>query len=181
MHPHHGPQCHIFTFLEHFQGPLLHYLPGITTRKRNVSNLNLPLCNLKPLPVVLSLLPGRSSGLPPHRNILSGRCREHWGLSESPAQQIIPVPWAAPHKTCALDPSQLRCPSLDMLWGLSVFLAVSGPKLNPVLENVLKTVTKMVRLLAFFKWLCRLSSTDERFCFVLFLQLTLDVLTNKLS
>ena len=38
-----------------------------------------------------------------------------------------------PRKTCAPDPSQLHCPSLDTLWGLNVCLAVRGPKLDTVL------------------------------------------------
>ena len=46
--------------------------------------------------------------------------------SEPPPDQTIPVPSAAPHQTCASDPSQICCPSLDTLWGLDVFV-VRGP------------------------------------------------------
>jgi len=37
-------------------------------------------------------------------------------------------------QTCAPDPSQLCCPSLDTLLGLSVCLVVRGSKLNVLLE-----------------------------------------------
>jgi len=47
---------------------------------------------------------------------------------EPPPHWAIPVPSATPHKTCAPHPSQLRCPSLEVLQGLSVFLVVRGPK-----------------------------------------------------
>jgi len=46
----------------------------------------------------------------------------------------IPVPSASPHQTCAPDPSQLRCPSLDTFQGLNVFLVVRGPRLNTALK-----------------------------------------------
>ena len=36
------------------------------------------------------------------------------------------------HKTCAPDPSQLCCPSLDSLQLLNVFLVGRGAKMNPV-------------------------------------------------
>ena len=39
-----------------------------------------------------------------------------------------------PPKTCAPDPSQLHCPSLDTLQGLNVFLVIRGTKLNTVLK-----------------------------------------------
>ena len=40
------------------------------------SNLNLPLLNLRPSPLVQLLLPGRRGCFPSHYNILSGSCRE---------------------------------------------------------------------------------------------------------
>jgi len=48
------------------------------------------------------------------------------------AQQAITS--VATHKTCALDPSQLCCSSLDIIQGLSVFPVVRHPKRNTVLE-----------------------------------------------
>ena len=35
---------------------------------------------------------------------------------------------------CSPDPSQLHCPSLDMLQGISVFLVLRGPKLSAALK-----------------------------------------------
>ena len=40
-----------------------------------ISNLNLPWCNLRPLPLVLSLLPGRKGQPPPHSKLLSRSCK----------------------------------------------------------------------------------------------------------
>jgi len=61
----HVLQCHISTFLEHLQEWWPHHLPGqlchcITTLSKQkcfqISNLNLPWFNLKPLPLILSLV-----------------------------------------------------------------------------------------------------------------------------
>lgn len=49
-----------------------------------ISHLNLPGCSSWPFPLILSLLPGRRGQFPPGYNLLSGTCRELWGL-----------PWAA--------------------------------------------------------------------------------------
>ena len=46
----------------------------------------------------------------------------------------IPAPSAAPHKTCAPDPSQFCCPSVDIFQVFNVFLVVRGPKLNTELK-----------------------------------------------
>ena len=84
------------------------------------TNLNLPWHNLRSLLLVLSPLP-RGRG-PPRHSLLSGSCRERKGLpwASSSPDQTIPVPSATPHKTCAPEPSQLHCPSLDVLQSLSV-------------------------------------------------------------
>ena len=118
-------------------GSLCHCLSTLAEKKWFLTqNLNLPWCNLKPLPLILSLLPGRRGQPPPHHNLLSGSCREGWGLpwASSSPDWTIPVPSATPHKTCAPDLSQFQCPSLDMLQGLKFFLLVKSPKLNTVLE-----------------------------------------------
>ena len=91
----------------------------ITTLSQNklflTSNLNLPQCNLRPSPLVLS--PGRRGQPPPHYNLPSGSCREwyghHWA-SSSPVW-TIPAPSATPHKTCASDPSPALLPFSEHL------------------------------------------------------------------
>jgi len=83
---------------------------------------NLPWCNLKPFPLVFSLSPGRRGRPAPHHNLLSAAV-ESSKVSPSP-DWTIPVPSAASHKKWAPDPSQLHCPSLNTLQGLSVFLVV---------------------------------------------------------
>jgi len=45
-----------------------------------LSNRNLPWHNSRPLPLVLSLLPGRRGQPPPRYDLLSGSCREQKGL-----------------------------------------------------------------------------------------------------
>jgi len=44
-----------------------------------ITNLNLPWCNSRPLPLIPLLLPGRRS-LPPRYSLLSGGCRKRGGL-----------------------------------------------------------------------------------------------------
>ena len=68
---------------------------------------------------------------------------------------------AAPNKTCAPDPSQLHCPSLGMLPGLSVFLVVRVPKLK--LNTVLKQNTVMLceQMLRKGSRLCGCKDTDS--------------------
>ena len=88
--------------------------------------------------MLLSLIPslwhcGKRGQPPP---LLSGSCRE-WSdvpwASSSP-YWTIPAPSAAPHKTCAPEPSQFHCSTLNILQGLNVFIVVNGPKVNTVLE-----------------------------------------------
>ena len=103
-----------------------------------ISNLNLPGNNLRPFFLILSLLPGRRGWHPPDHNILSGSCREKWGLlwpSPSP-DWTIPVPLAAPLPSGLVlqTPHEFCCPSLGMLQGFSIFLVVRRSKLNTVFE-----------------------------------------------
>ena len=66
----HVPQCHIYTFLEHLQGQWLHHFlfQCLTALSEDnfflISNLNLSMHNLRPLPLILSLLPGRRDPSP---------------------------------------------------------------------------------------------------------------------
>ena len=44
----------------------------------------------------------------------------------SPEPTLIPVPSDAPHNTCVQATHQLRCPSLNTLQGLKVFLVMGA-------------------------------------------------------
>ena len=68
MPTNHGPQCHIYTFLEHLQGWWLLTTP-FEKKIFLLSNLNLPQYNLRPFPLILSLLPGSRGQPPPHHNL----------------------------------------------------------------------------------------------------------------
>ena len=72
-------------------------------------------------------------------NSLQPPFREPLRVKRSPLSLLFsrlthPIPSAAPHKSCAPDPLQLHCPSLDTLQALKVCLVVRGPKLNTALE-----------------------------------------------
>ena len=97
-----------------------------------ISNLNLHWSSLRPFPVVVSLL-SRRRGWPPFTTTsFQGVVKSNKIFLEPPLLQTEDVwrrlnksgevPSDAPYKTCAPDPSQLCCPSLDMLQGLNVFL-----------------------------------------------------------
>ena len=92
-------------------------------------------CNLRPFPLILTVLPGRRGQPLPHYNLLSGGCREQQGLpwASSSPDWTITVLSAAPHQTCAPDSSKLCCLFLDVFHSLSVFVVVRVPKLNTVL------------------------------------------------
>ena len=80
----HVPQCHCLITLSEKK-----FFP--------IFNLNLPWHNVGLLPPILLLLHRRRGQSPHQHSLLSGRCREQWGLSwasSSPAS-AIPVPSAA--------------------------------------------------------------------------------------
>ena len=63
----HVPKCHIYTFFEHHKGWGLHHFPGQPIPMPDhsfisvknfflISNLNLPWCNMRPLPFILLLV-----------------------------------------------------------------------------------------------------------------------------
>ena len=96
-----------------------------------VSSLNLSWPNLRPTSLLLivmwekSLTPA-SPQLPyklPHRQLPPLLQTKQ---SQFPQLQFIRLVLQTAH--------QFRCPTLDMLQGLNVFLVVKGPKLNTVLE-----------------------------------------------
>ncbi|KAK4829606.1 hypothetical protein QYF61_005706, partial [Mycteria americana] len=78
-----------------------------------ISNLNLPWRNLRPFPLVLSLVVVESKKVSPQPPLLQAK------------QPQLPQP---------LLTRLLRCPSLDTLQHLNVSLVVGGPKLNTGFE-----------------------------------------------
>jgi len=62
-----------------------------------IPNLNLPWCNLRPFPLILSRM---QSPIPPHRSLLSGSCR----AMRSPLSSSSPHCSAAPHHTVPHTP-----------------------------------------------------------------------------
>ncbi|KAK4829020.1 hypothetical protein QYF61_001795 [Mycteria americana] len=118
---------------QYLQGWGLNYFPGslfqcLTTLLVNklflISNLNLPWRNLRPFPLILSLVtwkkrPTPTSLQPPFRQLLNNPSSLNRSSEDS-----------APQKTF----HQLRCASLDTLQHLHVFLVVRGPKLNTAFE-----------------------------------------------
>ncbi|KAK4824318.1 LOW QUALITY PROTEIN: hypothetical protein QYF61_013593 [Mycteria americana] len=100
-----------------------------------IPNLSLPWCNLRPFPLILSLVTWERDRPPPLYNLLS--------VVES--NKVSPQPPFLQAKQSQLPQlllirlllqtlHQLRCPSLDMLQHLNVSLVVGGPKLNTVFE-----------------------------------------------
>ncbi|KAK4832719.1 LOW QUALITY PROTEIN: hypothetical protein QYF61_025208, partial [Mycteria americana] len=98
-----------------------------------ISNLNLPWCNLRPFPLVLSLVTWEKRPTPPRYTLLS----ESDEVSPQPPflqaeQPQFPQP--LPISLVLQTLHQLRCPSLDTLQPLNVSLVVRGPKLNTGFE-----------------------------------------------
>ena len=96
------------------------------------SNLIHCWCNLRPFPLILSLLPGSRGWSLPHCNLLSGCCREWWGLSpEQPILQSIQV-----FPSCIVAMVQLfhLCASRRCSWGWCKQSAASGCRIICVLE-----------------------------------------------
>jgi len=87
---------------------LFHYLTTFPENKFFlISNLNIPWSNLKPLHLVLSRLPGKRG--PPHITTTSFQAVIE-SNKVSPESLLLKtkqpqLPQAAPHKTCAPDPS----------------------------------------------------------------------------
>ncbi|KAK4828611.1 hypothetical protein QYF61_000063 [Mycteria americana] len=98
-----------------------------------ISSLNLPWCNLRPFPLVLSLVTWEKRPTP----------TSFQGVVES--DKVSPQPPFLQAKQSQLPQlllirlllqtlHQLRCPSLDTLQHLNVSLVVGDPKLNTVFE-----------------------------------------------
>ncbi|KAK4826673.1 LOW QUALITY PROTEIN: hypothetical protein QYF61_010682 [Mycteria americana] len=135
-----GPKHHIYTSLKYPQGyfnsttslgSLFQCLIILSIKKFFlISNLNLPWHNLRPLPLSLSLR--RRDRPPPLYNLLSAV--EGDKVSPQP-----PFLQAKQHQfpqllLISLTLHQLRCPSLDTVQHLSVFLVARSPKLNTVFK-----------------------------------------------
>ncbi|KAK4832969.1 hypothetical protein QYF61_026795 [Mycteria americana] len=85
-----------------------------------ISNLNLSLRNLRPFPLIVSLVIVESDKVSPQPPFL--QAKQHHFLQPLLIRLVLQTR------------HQLRCPSLDTLQHLHVFLAVRGPKLNTVFE-----------------------------------------------
>ena len=84
-HPDHGTQCHMQSFLKHFQVPSLTHFPGQPIPMPShhfceeyflMSILNLLWCTLRLCPLILSLFPGKRAQSQPGCTLLSGSCRD---------------------------------------------------------------------------------------------------------
>jgi len=101
-----------------------------------ISNLNLPWWNLRPSPLVLSLVTWEKRPTP---HLTTTSCQgavESDKVSPQPLLQTeqpqLPQPLLS--RLVLQTPPQPRCPSLDTLQPLSVLLVVRGPELNTALE-----------------------------------------------
>jgi len=145
--PNHVPQCHINSFLEHLQGQWLRHFPGQSVPLPHYSEKKFFLIfnlNLRPLPLILLLLPGRRGWPSPHHNLLSGRCREQrlpWA-SSSP-DWTIPVPSATYQRTCAPNPSQICC----------LLLCLRRPPNSQLFTSLISEIPH--RLLDYLPWCVR--------------------------
>ncbi|KAK4815816.1 LOW QUALITY PROTEIN: hypothetical protein QYF61_007425 [Mycteria americana] len=117
-------------------GSLFQCLITLSVKKNFlISSLNLPWCNLRPFPLVLSLVTWEKRPTPPLYNLLS--VVESDKVSPQPPflqakQSQLPQPLFIRLLLQTLH--QLRCPSLDTLQHLNVSLVVGGPKLNTGFE-----------------------------------------------
>ena len=124
-HPH-GSGTPPGTVTPPLPGQLCHCLTALWEKELFLTaNLNLPWHNVRPSPLVLRLFPG-SRGRPhltqpPFRSLQRARRSP---LSLLFSRQNSPASLSRSPSHCAPEPSQLRCPSLDTLQALSVFLAV---------------------------------------------------------
>ncbi|KAK4820559.1 LOW QUALITY PROTEIN: hypothetical protein QYF61_000709 [Mycteria americana] len=117
-------------------GSLFQCLITLSVKKNFlISSLNLPWRNLRPFPLVLSLVTWEKRPTPPLYNLLS--VVESDEVSPQPpflqAEQPQ-VPQPLPISLVLQTLPQLRCPSLDTLQPLNVSLGVGGPTLNTAFE-----------------------------------------------
>ncbi|KAK4812678.1 LOW QUALITY PROTEIN: hypothetical protein QYF61_012188 [Mycteria americana] len=117
-------------------GSLFQCLITLSVKKNFlISSLNLPWRNLRPFPLVLSLVTWEKRPTPPLYTLLS--VEESDEVSPQPPflqakQSQLPQPLLIRLLLQTLP--QLRCPSLDTLQYLNIPLVVGGPKLNTVFE-----------------------------------------------
>ncbi|KAK4815747.1 LOW QUALITY PROTEIN: hypothetical protein QYF61_006785 [Mycteria americana] len=139
-------------------GSLVQCLITLSVKKNFlISSLNLPWRNLRPFPLVLSLVTWEKRPTPPLYNLLS--VVESNKVSPQtpflqPKQSQLPQP--LPISLVLQTLPQLRCPSLDTLQPLNVSLVVGGPKLNTAFEvwppsaEYRGTITSLVLLATLF-------------------------------
>ncbi|KAK4825522.1 LOW QUALITY PROTEIN: hypothetical protein QYF61_000035, partial [Mycteria americana] len=117
-------------------GSLFQCLITLSVKKNFlISSLNLPWRNLRPFPLVLSLVTWEKTPTPPLYNLLS--VVESDEVSPQPPflqakQSQLPQPLLIRLLLQTLH--QLPCPSLHTLQYLNIPLVVGGPKLNTVFE-----------------------------------------------
>ena len=102
-----------------------------------ISNLNLPWCNLRPLPLFLLLVTWEKRPTPHLTTTSFQGAVESDKVSPQPPllqteQPQLPQPLLS--RLVLQTPPQPRCPSLDTLQPLHVLLVASGPELNTALE-----------------------------------------------
>jgi len=106
-------------------GSPFQHLPTLSEKCLLMSNLNVPWCNLRPLPLILWLVCGRRGRSPPHHNLLS---------------DTIPVPSSAPCKTCAPDSSQVLLPSSEYDPRPQCLSCREGPKTEQSTQDAISPV-----------------------------------------
>ena len=101
-----------------------------------LSSLNLPWQNLRPFPLILSLVTWAKRPTPSSLQPLQVVVQSDKVFPERPLLQTeqSQLPQLLLLRPVLQTPHQLCCPSLGVVQGLDVFLAVRGPKLNTVLE-----------------------------------------------
>jgi len=145
--PNHVPQCHINSFLEHLQGQWLRHFPGQSVPLPHYSEKKFFLIfnlNLRPLPLILLLLPGRRGWS--HLAATSFQViveRNKVFLSFSSPAWKTPVPSATYQRTCAPNPSQICC----------LLLCLRRPPNSQLFTSLISEIPH--RLLDYLPWCVR--------------------------
>lgn len=101
-----------------------------------LSNVKLPLCNLRPFPLICCFLPVRRDQLPSHTSSFSTGVKGNKVFPQPPflLTEQLQFPHLLLVRLVVLTLYQLYCPPLDSLQPLNFFPAVRGPKLNTGLK-----------------------------------------------
>jgi len=115
-------------------GSLCHCITALLEKRFFlISDLTPTWSNLRPLPLILPLLSGRRGQLPPHPKLLSGHCREQWGLPWASARLNNPSSLSRSTSELCSRPLTAPLPFSGHAPG-PPYLVVRGPKLNTALE-----------------------------------------------